>query len=411
MKNNYSRAFPAVVGAILFTAFLATASAQWKQTATLLASDGQRGDGFGLSIAVSGHTMVIGAIGRNTFTGLAYVFTESNGVWTQVAELTASDAIQGIDFGRSVAIDGDTIVAGANAEFTGNTNGAAYVFVKPSTGWTNMTETAKLTASDEEQFDLFGNSVAISGDTIAVGARNHPFSGSKSGAAYVFVRPSTGWTSMTQTAELTPSDGKHDSLGDSLALQGSTLVAGASVAVGGGNGAAYVFVKPSNGWTNGNETAVLTATDEGFLASLGISVAVSGDESTIVAGSEQATAYLYSKPTTGWQTTTQTAEMFFPKPALDYGFPVAMNSSGTVVVVGAQETISHATNGVGDAYVYLRPAGGWPPTTTANVRLNPPVPLLNGFFGSALAVRGLNVFVGQYGANGNQGAVYSFTRQ
>jgi FG-GAP repeat len=108
--------------------------------------------------------------------------------WVQLAELTTSD---GGNPGIVVAISGNTVVAGV-----GTNNGAGpytvYVFVEPASGWANMTETAKLTASDGQNGDGFGGSIGISGDTIIVGAPGF-YGDSFSGAAYVFVKPKTGW--------------------------------------------------------------------------------------------------------------------------------------------------------------------------------------------------------------------------
>ena len=129
--------------------------------------------------------------------------------------LSPSDGQNGAEFGIAVAIDGDTVVVGTE-EF-----GAAYVFVKPAGGWANMTQTAELTFSEKES--AFGYSVAISGNTIVVGcgANTTP------GAACVFVKPPTGWANMTETAELTASDGLMGSgLGDSVAISGNTVLAG-----------------------------------------------------------------------------------------------------------------------------------------------------------------------------------------
>ncbi|GIW41370.1 MAG: hypothetical protein KatS3mg076_1947 [Candidatus Binatia bacterium] len=150
------------------------------------------------------------------------------------AELTASDGAAGDFFGYSVALDGDTMVVGARFDDIGaNTHqGSAYVFVKPGTGWVDMTETAKLTASDGAAGDEFGRSVAISGDTAVVGAPGK-------GSAYVFVEPATGWAgNLTETAKLTASDGVG---GFSVAIDSDTVVVGAPGYESGGS--AYVFVR------------------------------------------------------------------------------------------------------------------------------------------------------------------------
>ena len=144
-----------------------------------------------------------------------------------LAELTASDGRAGDELGLSVAVCGSIVVVGAS-EFNSSTIGAAYVFVKGSQGWTNMTQTAKLTASDGVRGAVFGSSVACHGHTVVVGAP-HQFGGE----AYVFVEPSTGWSDMTETARLTPSDeGTVDDFGYSVAINGKTVAVGAPQATG-----------------------------------------------------------------------------------------------------------------------------------------------------------------------------------
>ena len=123
----------------------------------------------------------------------------------QKAKLTASDGAADDYFG-SVSISGDTVVVGAEGD--DSDKGSAYVFVKPSGGWSNMTQTAKLTASDGAEGDEFGNSVSVSGDTVVVGADGDDDDGDWSGSAYVFVKPGGGWSNMTP-------DGQTDGLGRS----------------------------------------------------------------------------------------------------------------------------------------------------------------------------------------------------
>ncbi len=144
------------------------------EEAKLTASDGAAADYFGTSISISGDTAVVGAPcgaedGKGgDRSGRAYVFTNSASGWTQAARLTASDGAAYDDFGNSVSISGNTVVVGANG-FNIN-QGAAYVFTEPGTGWANMTQAAKLTASDDLVLDNFGSSVSISGNTVVVGA-------------------------------------------------------------------------------------------------------------------------------------------------------------------------------------------------------------------------------------------------
>jgi hypothetical protein len=145
----------------------------------LTASDGATDDQFGHSVAVSDSTAVVGAHGHNSATGAAYVFVRSGTTWSQQAELTASDATAGDDFGWSVAVSGSTAVVGA--QYRNAETGAAYVFVRSGATWSQQ---AQLTASDGATNAYFGFSVAVSGSTAVVGAYGH---NSGTGAAYVFV--------------------------------------------------------------------------------------------------------------------------------------------------------------------------------------------------------------------------------
>ncbi len=204
-----------------------------------------------------------------------------------LAELTASDGVAGNALGTAVAASGNTVVVGENCgQIGGNTNcnpehqGVVYVYQMSKGGSGNMTQTAELTPSDGFVGDGFGTSVAVSGSTIIVGAVN-----GSNGKVYVFVEPSGGWSNMTETAQLT--DGTSgDDFGNTVAIDRNTIVAGAPNATIGGNqsqGAAYVFVKPPAEWvTTSAFNAELTAADASFQDLFGISVAVSGE--TIVVG-------------------------------------------------------------------------------------------------------------------------------
>jgi uncharacterized repeat protein (TIGR01451 family) len=256
-----------------------------------LALDGGAGDYFGGSVAISGDTAIVGAYGDNSNQGSAYIFVHSGGVWSQRAKLTASDGAAFDYFGYSVAISGDTAIVGAYGD---NSNqGSAYIFVKPGGGWATGNQTAKLTASDGVGGDVFGWSVAISGDTAIVGAYNDD---SSRGSAYVFVKPGGGWVTGNQTAKLTASDGVvPDQFGYSVTLSGDTAVVGAR-SDNSNQGSAYVFVKPGGGWATGTETAKLTASDGAGSDNFGSSVAISGDTAVVGAyydNSQQGSAYFY----------------------------------------------------------------------------------------------------------------------
>ena len=204
----------------------------WTQQVELTASDGVANDNFGLSVGLSGSTAVVGARFKNSNTGAAYVFGRSGTAWTQLAKLTASDGAANDYFGISVAISGTTVVVGAygKASFTG----AAYTFTGSGSTWTQQ---AKLIASDGAANDDFGISVAISGSVAVVGS---PGKTASIGAAYVFVRSGTAWS---QLAKLTASDGAaNDQFGTSVGVSGTSGIVGAYVN-NQSRGAAYVFAR------------------------------------------------------------------------------------------------------------------------------------------------------------------------
>jgi Nidogen-like/FG-GAP repeat/Thrombospondin type 3 repeat len=303
----------------------------------------------------------------------------------QLAKLTASDGAASDSLGGSVAVSGDTIVAGAqNAAIGGNGGqGAAYVFVKPVAGWASGTETAKLTASDGAANNHLGQSVAISGDTVVAGAPLAAVGPNPvPGAAYVFVKPAAGWASGTETAKLTASDAgtvNSGQLGFSVAISGDAVVAGAPNAAVGGHlqqGAAYVFVKPAAGWASGTETAKLTASDGAATDLLGGSVAVSGD--TVVASdpfnivginSQQGAVYVFVKPVAGWADMTQTAKLTASDGAANDELGLSVAVSGNTVVAAAPGAAVGGNAGQGAAYVFGTSGTGIsislsPPTAT-----------------------------------------------
>jgi uncharacterized protein (UPF0333 family) len=334
-------------------------------------------DWFGISIAISANTVVVGDFDANIETyGAVYIYVKPASGWanmTQVAKLTSSDNGEG--FGTSVAISGNTIVVGAanTSNFAAPTAGpgAAYVFVKPTGGWTDMTETAKLTASDGQPGDAFGNSVSISAGTIAVGAFFALDSSGNSfaGKAYVFVRPTTGWSgNLNETAKLTATDSQLlNYMGASITTNGNTVVTG-SYGHNNFQGAAYVFAEPSSGWSSMTQTAELTASDGKGSADFGFSSAMSGN--TLVVGAPNAfsgkgAAYVFVEPTSGWANMTQTAEMRAPNAVQGDGFGQSAGISGNAIVIGAPGTNVGSNQLQGAAYLFTKPPSGWRNTTRA----------------------------------------------
>jgi hypothetical protein len=193
------------------------------QQQKLIASDAASSDFFGHSVAISGETVVVsavlddGAAGVNQ--GSAYVFVRSGGVWTQQQELLAQDAEFNDQFGSSVAISGETVAVGAVFDDVapGVKQGSAYVFVRNGGVWTQQ---QKLVAPDAGAFDNFGISVAISGETLMVGANSDDgLAGSDQGSVYVFTAPTNTppvitAASVTRTQDIPASIGSIAQVND-----------------------------------------------------------------------------------------------------------------------------------------------------------------------------------------------------
>jgi hypothetical protein len=158
----------------------------WTEQQKITADDGAAGDYFGRSVSISDDTLVVGAHAdddKGSDSGSAYVYVRSDGVWTEQQKITADDGAGGDDFGVSVSISGDTLVVGAHqTDDKGLQSGSAYVYVRSGGGWT---EQQKITANDGATNDEFGRCVSISDDTVVVGAREDDDKGSASGSAYV----------------------------------------------------------------------------------------------------------------------------------------------------------------------------------------------------------------------------------
>jgi len=384
--------------------------ATWSQQAYLKASNTDTGDQFGGSVAVFDDTVVVGATEEDSSTtgvngnqadnggfssGAAYVFVRAGGVWSQQAYLKASNTGVGDSFGGSVAGFGDTVVVGATAESSSATgvdnnqfdntatwSGATYVFVRDAGGvWSQH---AYLKASNTYLYDYFGRSVAVSGDTIVVGATGESSNATgvngdqsarganEAGAAYVFVRSGTTWS---QQAYLKASNtGADDEFGISVALSGDTAVIGAwgerssATGVDGdqtnnsavNSGATYVFVRGGGGdWS---QQAYLKASNTDAYDYFGKSVAVSGNWIVVGAPEEDSDAtgvngdqgnsafnagagYVFLRDANGVWTqraylkASNTAESF----AAGDQFGYAVCISGDTVVTGAWQEDSIAT--------------------------------------------------------------------
>ena len=423
------------------------------QQAYLKASNSDPGDKFGHAMAMDGNTLVIGApredggaTGVNgdqsdntqPDAGAVYIFVRDGNSWSQQAYLKASNSqgsapgdLFGDEFGTSVSISGDTIVVGAPTEDSNATgvggdqsnnsarrSGAAYVFVRNGTTWTQQ---AYLKASNARATHVFGSSVSIDGDVLVVGAPgenstatgvnnddgshdvNTP--GLDTGAAYVFIRnKSDQWI---QEAYLKASNtGEDDRFGEAVSISGSTVVVGAwredSADINNqiddsasDAGAAYVFVRAGlGGWT---QQAYLKASNPDADDRFGEVISIDGE--TIVVGArgedsstrlingpeddnslpESGAAYVFVRSGTSW---SQQAYLkasnadSVPDPEDDGedlngdGFGVSVAVSGNFIVVGSDGEDSNATgiNGnqddnsvpnAGAAYLFVRNGVTW----------------------------------------------------
>jgi hypothetical protein len=384
------------------------------QQAELTASDGGVGDSFGQAVAVSGSTIAVGAlyhkIGSNAQQGAVYVFSNTGGGWVQTAELTASDGAANDEFGFSVSVSGGTIAVGARSHKVGSNTqqGAVYVFSNTGGGWA---QTAELTASDGAANDEFGNSVSVSGSTIAVGAANHTVgSDTGQGAVYVFSNTGGGWA---QSAALTASDGAaNDEFGYSVSVSGGTIAVGApSHQVGPtvGQGAVYVFSNASGGWP---QTAELTASDTAAGGRLGLSVSVSG--STIAAGGAihqvssdtyVAVVYVFSNAAGGW---AQSAELTPSDGSAGQGFGYSVSVSGSTIGMGAPSHQLGSNISAGAVYVFSDAGGGWVQTDEKTASDGAAYDEV----GNSVSVSGGTIAAGapghQVGSHAGQGAAYVF---
>ena len=385
------------------------------------------GDYFGYSVALFGNTAVVGAYGDDKYgnlSGAAYVYVWDSESWIIQAKLQASDAADGDQFGKYVAISGDSVVVGAGYDDdSGTDSGSAYVFNKPPGGWAGtLNEDAKLLASDGAGYDHFGICVAMTADSVVVGASSDDDNGSASGSAYVFDKPPGGWTgTLTEDAKLLASDGAaSDQLGYSLAISADTIVVGAYGNDDGGStsGSAYIFVKPGGGWAGTlNEDAKLLASDAIAYGYFGYSVAISGDTVAIGSygdddnGSYSGSVYMFVKPGGGWTgTLNENAKLLSSDGAAsDYvGKHVAIYCDK--VVTGAYGDDDNGSQS-GSAYIFDEPGGGWSGILNEDAKLLPTDGAEDDVFGLSVAIFVETIVVGAQfdDVNGsNSGSAYVF---
>jgi hypothetical protein len=375
----------------------------WGQVRQLTAGDGAGGDQFGAAVGISAGTVVAGAYDHNSSTGAAYIFTSECGQWTEAQNPTASDAAAGDEFGFSVAVSGDTVVVGANRKNL--VTGAVYIYSRNQGGAGNWGEVKKLTASDGAEFNNFGFSVGIDADTIVVGAQDK---NTFRGAVYLFGRNQGGVNNWGQIKILTASDAAVGNFfGVSVGISGDLVVVGSS---GNNNftGAAYVFNRHQGGTDNWGEVRKVTASDGAEEDQFGRSVAISGDTVTVGAFHKDGfagAAYVFGRHQGGADTWGQVKKLTASDAAQgdELGMPVSI--SGDTVVVGA----SANNSGIGAAYVFGRHQGGadnWGEIK----KLTASDGIEGDRFGFWTGVSGDTVVVGAVNKNSVTGSAYLFGR-
>lgn len=251
----------------------------WTQQAQLTAAGGAAGDQFGIAVAIADDAVIVGAslddVGGTNNQGSAYVFTRSGTTWTQQAQLTAAGGAASDQFGASVALSGDTAIIGARLDDVAGLvdQGSAYIFVRSGATWTQQ---AQLIATAGDIGDNFGASVAISGDTAIIGARADDVGANPDqGSASIFIRSGTTWT---QQAQLSVAGGAaSDQFGIAVAISGQTVIVGANRSdwgTSGNQGSVSVFTRSGTTWSL---QAQLTASDGAANDDFGRSVGLSGD--------------------------------------------------------------------------------------------------------------------------------------
>ena len=392
------------------------------QKVKLVASDAQAEDNFGISVAVAGDLAIVGAYTENNSAGAAYLFGRNTGgsnAWGQIKKLIPSDTISFANFGFSVAIAGNVAVVGAREKAIGGTNsaGAAYIFERNYGGANSWGEVKKLIASDAQAYDYFGISVAVAENVAVVGAYGEAEGGWDAGAAYVFERNSGGPNAWGEIKKLIASDAdEYDYFGWSVAMADEVAVIGAFTESSGGiaAGAAYVFEQNAGGANAWGEVKKLTASDAQANDYFGHSVAVEGNVAVIGAyketegGFDSGAAYVFEKITNGGSNNWAEIKKLTASDAQNndcFGWSVSV--TGDVAVIGAYGVGPNT----GAAYVFQRNAGGsnfWGETkkvTASDAQAGDS-------FGGSVAIAGDVIIVGaageDAGGTNNTGAAYLF---
>lgn len=337
----------------------------------------------------------------------------------EVAKLLAYDGATLDQFGKAVAISGDTAIIGAYGDDDlGSESGSAYVFVKSGGNWQFqqklLASDGQGTVSSSDQGDRFGFSVAVEADLAIVGAPRVNSTSTNCtggicpdvGAAYIFVRSGGVWTEVAKLYGDGESTLDREAFGTSVSLSGNTAVVGAENAYLGGllsAGAAYVFIESGGGWAR---QAKLTAGDVGTADRFGGAVSVSGDTAFVGAygkrdlGSFSGAAYVFVRNGTAW---TQQVKLLAPGGKAGDAFGQSLSVDGQTAIVGAR---AHGPSSKGAAFVYRAFAGQWSPSPISTLKASDG--LTNDWFGRSVSLSGDIALIGAPRDTGVAGSAYVF---
>ena len=386
--------------AIFMTATTTTSGSQ------LTAADGVANDRFGYSVALSGDTLVVGALAANDYAGVAYIYSAGADGWAQQAEVEATDAFFSSNFGYAVALSGSTALISAPVEGEG---GAVFVFSLVEGQWVQQ---QKLVPNDAAGTSCFGCSVALSGNTALIGAQSKQIgSNIGQGAAYIFNFDGTQWVQMQ---ELIPDDGMSGDMFGTVALSGNTALIGASGKGSGKNvaqGSAYVYSLVDGVWTQQQE---LRASDGRADDYFGSSVALWGGTAMVGsslkkvgANAAQGAVYIFGLSGGTW---TQQHKITAQDGAANDQFGVSISLAEDSVLIGAQNKVTNGSNLQGAAYVFNSVGNQW----VEAQELFGNDSSGGTYFGFSLALQGSTALVGgvcaNVGRNRCQGAAFTFDR-
>ena len=401
------RRLAALIAGLL--AVLGQTSLTWAQCeadgAQLLPADGDIGDQFGYSAAVSGDLAVLGAQNDDetgSSAGSAYIFRFDGTSWNQEEKLLASDPTSGAHFGNAVGASGEVVVVAAVDKVVGT--GAAYAFRLNGGSWV---QEQILLAPDGAFDDRFGASVAVSGDVAIVGAPRDDDDGANSGSAYVFRFNGSSWG---QTHKLRAFDGSiWDKFGNSVAISGDVVVAGAPLDddAGTDSGSAYVFRYNGSTWIQEQK---LVAPDGATCAWFGDAVSVSGDVVVVGTpkdddmGSDSGAAYVFRRQGGVW---VFEGKLVASDGVAEAGFGSRVAASGGFAVIGAPLHFASLSDGGGAAYLFEYDGqSDW-----IGGRLVVPEVRFGDEFGQSVAVSGDAVLVGTWKDDDNgsmSGSAFAF---